>query len=93
VTNKPDAPQTNDQRCPTDHPDERAPFALALEWTSRITTISLELVLPALFGYWLDQRFGTRVLFLILGMMLGFVTALLSLLRLARPSGKDRPAD
>ena len=71
--------------------DDRPPFALAMEWTSRVTAISLEMVLPALIGYWLDQRLGTSVLFLVLGVMLGFVTALLSLLRLTRPPGPNHP--
>ncbi len=67
----------------------RSPYAAALEWSSRITTISLELVLPPLAGYWLDQRLGTGMLLLILGAVLGFVTATFSLMRLVRskPSG------
>ena len=69
--------------------DDRVPLAIAMEWTSRITTISLEMVVPALAGYWLDQRLGTRVLFLIVGAILGFSTALLSLLRLTKPPGSD----
>jgi ATP synthase protein I len=75
----------------TDEHDERSPFSLAMEWTSRITTISLELVVPVLIGYWLDQRLGTRVLFLILGVMLGFATATLSLVRLARSTDRWPP--
>lgn len=73
--------------------NDRSPFALAMEWTSRITTISLEMVVPALVGYWLDRRLGTHLLFLVLGVMLGFVTAMLSLLRLTRPPGPDHPPD
>ena len=73
--------------------NDRSPFTLAMEWTSRITTISLEMVVPALVGYWLDQRLGTHLLFLVLGVILGFVTAMLSLLRLTRPPGPDQPPD
>jgi ATP synthase protein I len=68
-------------------------MALAMEWTSRLTTISLELVLPVLLGYWLDKRYATGALFLILGVLLGFITALMSLLRLAKQSGEGRSAD
>ena len=75
----------------TEEHDDRSPFGLAMEWTSRITTISLELVVPTLIGCWLDQRLGTRVLFLVLGVMLGFVTATLSLVRLARSSDRGPP--
>lgn len=71
--------------------DDRSPIALAMEWTSRITSISLELVVPVLIGYWLDQRLGTRVLFLVLGVVLGFVTATLSLVQLAKSSNRRPP--
>jgi ATP synthase protein I len=64
-----------------------------MEWTTRITTISLELVLPVLLGWWLDQRCGTGVLWLVLGTILGFVTALMSLWRLAKQSSKGQSAD
>jgi F0F1-type ATP synthase assembly protein I len=74
-----------------DRHDDRSPFAVAMEWSARLTTISMELVLPALGGYWLDQRLGTRVLFLILGVMLGFVAATLSLVRLTKPPGQGPP--
>ena len=72
--------------------DGRSPFALAMEWTSRITTISLEMVVPPAIGYWLDQRLGTRALFLVLGMIAGFTTAIFSLVRLTRPPGPDNRA-
>lgn len=58
-----------------------------MEWSARITSISLELVVPVLAGYWLDRRLGTLPLCLILGAILGFVTATLSLMRLAKPPG------
>jgi F0F1-type ATP synthase assembly protein I len=72
--------------------DGRSPFALAMEWTSRITTISLEMVVPPAIGYWLDRRLGTGVLFLILGMIAGFTTAMFSLVKLTRPPGPDNRA-
>lgn len=71
--------------------DDRTPYALAMEWTSRITAISLEMIVPAGVGYYLDQRWGTGVIFLVLGAILGFVTALLSLVSLTKPRGPDRP--
>ena len=71
--------------------DDRSPYATAMQWTSRITTISLEMIVPTTVGYYLDQRWGTGVIFLALGAILGFVTALLSLLSLTKPRGPDRP--
>ena len=73
--------------------NDDSPFMLAMVWSSRITAISLEVVIPALIGYWLDLRWGTLPLLIIVGAILGFVTATLSLLRLAKPSGLDHPPD
>jgi F0F1-type ATP synthase assembly protein I len=64
--------------------DDRSPYAKAMGWTSRITSISMEMVVPALIGYWLDQRWETHHLLLILGMVLGFATAMSSLMQIAR---------
>jgi ATP synthase protein I len=64
--------------------DDRSPYAKAMGWTSRITSISMEMVVPALIGYWLDRRWETHHLLLILGVMLGFVTTMSSLMQIAR---------
>jgi F0F1-type ATP synthase assembly protein I len=69
--------------------DDRSPFALAVEWTSRITTIALEMVLPALGGFWLDQWLGTQAVFLILGALFGFAAAMWQLIQLTKPPRKD----
>lgn len=73
--------------------NDNLPLVLAMQWSSRITTISLELVVPLLIGYWLDRRWGTLPLFIIVGVVLGFITATLSLMRLAKPSDTDHPPD
>lgn len=77
----------------TEQRDDRSPFALAYQWSARITSISLELVVPVLIGYWLDHRLHVLPLFLILGAILGFVTATLSLVRLTKPPRPRRPPE
>lgn len=50
-------------------------MAEAMAWVSRITTISLEMVVPALAGHFADKFFGTQFLVLLgagFGMLLGF---------------------
>ena len=45
-----------------------------LRWSSRITTVALEMVLPGVAGWWLDRQFGTSFLALVgvaLGLPLG----------------------
>lgn len=54
-------------------------------------TISLEMIVPTAIGYYLDQRWGTGVIFVVVGAIFGFATALLSLLSLTKPRRPDRP--
>jgi F0F1-type ATP synthase assembly protein I len=46
--------------------------------------VSLEMVLPGLAGYWLDQRLGTVVLFMLVGFGLGSTAAVVHLIRMVR---------
>jgi len=48
-----------------------------------VTTISLEMVLPGLIGYWIDLRLGTKLLFLVPGVILGFAIGMWQLIKLA----------
>lgn len=73
--------------------DDRSPWALAMEWTSRVTSIALEMVLPPLGGIWLDRHLGLRLpIFLVAGVLLGFAVAMMQLFRLAR-TGAQRNHD
>jgi F0F1-type ATP synthase assembly protein I len=67
--------------------DDRSPMALAIEWSARLTTISLEMALPAVGGYWLDLRIGTSPVMVILGSMLGFAAGMFQLMQIARQKG------
>jgi F0F1-type ATP synthase assembly protein I len=46
--------------------------------------VALEMVLPGLAGYWLDQRIGTVVLFMLVGFALGCTAAVAQLVQIAR---------
>lgn len=75
-----------------DPPDDRSPLAVAMEWTSRVTAISLEMALPALVGYWADRQLGTGMVLLVLGAILGFGMGMWHLVKLSRSmSGDGRP--
>ena len=45
-------------------------MAEAMGWVAKITTVGLEMALPAMFGSWLDSRWGTRY-FGLLGVSIG----------------------
>ena len=73
----------------TSSTDDRSPMAQAMAWSSRITTISLEMVLPAVFGHWLDQRLGTWFVFVTLGAIAGMTLGLMHLIQMTKPTGQD----
>ncbi len=56
--------------------DDRSPIAIAAEWSSRIMSIALEMVLPGVAGMWLDRRLGTKFVFTLGGFGLGMFAAL-----------------
>jgi ATP synthase protein I len=70
------------------------PMALALEWVTKITTVALEMVLPAIGGGWLDKRWGTSYWALI-GVAVGMVVGMWHLLLMTRPkqSAKNKSND
>ena len=68
--------------------DDRSAMAIAFEWAATVMTISLEMVLPGLAGYWLDQWLNTRVLFLLIGFALGAVLAGMALMKIANKRPK-----
>jgi F0F1-type ATP synthase assembly protein I len=65
-------------------PDERSPVAKAAAWAARILTVALEMVLPGLFGSWVDQKLGTVALFMLIGLGLGFFVATLHLMQMIK---------
>jgi hypothetical protein len=67
--------------------DERSPWAVLAEWTSRLTSIGLEMALPALGGYGLDRWLGTLPVFLVVGLLVGFAVGMTHLMRLAKSDG------
>ena len=64
-----------------------------MQWASQVTSISLTMALPALFGYWLDGKWGTTPWLVIVGALLGLVTGMRSLIRLADASGRKKRSE
>ena len=62
----------------------------AMHWISRLTTVTMEIVLPGLLGHWLDSRWGTGFLALA-GFGLGLVCGMQHLLKMTRMADDRKP--
>ena len=69
--------------------DERSPAVVAYAWASRLTTVSLEMVLPGLGGYWLDLRLGTPPLLTVIGFACGLALGMWHLLKMTSAEQKS----
>ena len=54
-----------------------------MAWSARITSIALEMALPALGGYWLDGKLATGYLLTVIGALVGMALGTVGLIRLA----------
>jgi ATP synthase protein I len=68
--------------------DDRPPMAVAMRWVQEITSIGLEMAVPALLGRWADVHWGTEPWLVAVGAMLGFAVAMVHLLSLAKQSNR-----
>jgi F0F1-type ATP synthase assembly protein I len=57
-------------------------MAKAAQWSSRIMVTSFEMVLPGVVGHWIDQRLGTVVLFMLVGLVVGCTGGVWHLIRM-----------
>jgi len=68
------------------------PIAAAMEWVTKITTVGLEMVLPAVGGAFLDKRLSTNYWALV-GLGFGVVFGIWHLLQMTkatRPNGGNK---
>ena len=74
--------------------DDRSRIARAWGWSSQLTSIALEMVLPGIVGLWIDRQLGSVMVFLILGVVFGMTAGMIHLVQFARRiSEKDRQAE
>ena len=73
--------------------DDRSPVAIAYQWATRIMVVSLEMVLPGIAGYWLDEKLGTVVLFMLVGFAFGTIAGVAHLIQMLRSDGGPKSSD
>ena len=54
-------------------------------------TISLEMVVPGLVGYWLDQKLGTKALLTVVGFGLGTTVGIWHLIQIGNTTPPESP--
>jgi F0F1-type ATP synthase assembly protein I len=66
--------------------EERSAMSVAWAWSSRIIAVATTLIVPALIGAWIGQKFGTvwTIVLLLFGFALGATGAVLQLMRIAQ---------
>lgn len=62
----------------------RSPIAVGLQWATRITSVSMMVVIPTGIGWWCDQRWGTSPWLLLTGVAVGLATGALSFLQIVK---------
>jgi hypothetical protein len=74
-------------------PDDRSAMSLAYAWATRIIAVAITLIVPALVGAWIGQKFGTAwtIVLLIVGFMLGVTGSVFQLMQIAKDSKSFRP--
>jgi F0F1-type ATP synthase assembly protein I len=60
---------------PPSRPDRRSSIAIGMQWATRITSLAFEMVVPALLGYWGDEKWGTAPWLVITGAVVGMLSA------------------
>lgn len=78
--------EANNKEANSERPPARHPMAVGVEWASRITAVALVMILPGIFGQWLDARWNTEFLGLG-GLAFGNVAGIWYLLKMTK-SGK-----
>jgi UPF0716 family protein affecting phage T7 exclusion len=75
--------------------DDRAALSLAWAWATRIIAVATTLVAPALFGYWIGQKFGEvwTIVLLLVGFAIGATGAIFQLMQITKESQSFRSGD
>jgi len=77
-----------------EQPESQSALSLGLGWASRVTTIGFGFAVPVMIGYGVDRWLRTIPVATITGAVLGFVTGMVQVLKIAGedPSRRKRRA-
>jgi len=63
-----------------------------MKWVSVVTSFIGVMTIPALGGIWIDSLLGTKCLFVILGVVCGFVGGMYCLLDMVKAKAGEHPS-
>ena len=66
-------------------------MGIGLQWASRISTIGVEFVVPAVVGSWVDGKLGITPWLTLLGCFLGMTVGMYQILLIAREGSQKGP--
>lgn len=64
--------------------DGRSPMARGMMWASQISTLGIEMALPILGGYYLDRRWNSSPVCILIGVVLGFGIGLYLIIKITQ---------
>ena len=67
------------------NPDDRMALARAYSRATSVATIAIGMAAPPLVGHFADNRFGTKIVFTVLGAAFGLTYGIWHLMKLADP--------
>ena len=75
--------------------DDRSALSVAWAWATRIIAVATTLVVPALIGYWIGQKFGEvwTIVLLLVGFAIGATGAVFQLMLITKESQSFHSGD
>ena len=64
--------------------DTRSPIAMGYAWASIIISMGFEMVIPIVLGIYADYKWGTKCVFLLIGIALGFFVVIVNFTKLLK---------
>ena len=73
----------------TKNVDDRSSIAKGMSRGSEIVSVCMMMIIPALIGYFVDQKIGTRFLLTILGFVFGMSAAVWQLMKIVKAISEE----
>ena len=83
-SNQSNDPNGRQQPDKTEPDDTRSPIAMGYAWATIIISMGFELVIPIVLGIYADHKWGTKCVFLLIGIVVGFFVVIVNFAKLLK---------